>query len=112
MSEQDQNQDPGGKVNALYTIFEKHLYDFEDNEESEHAFVDKIVNDYLKFLVSKNIAVPRRWQAQIVEELRDQVRKMMVKKMYGCLSIEEFVMGQSDRSAKRKTTKKKYAKLY
>ncbi len=107
----DQDQVPGNKVNPLYTIFEKHLYDFEDNEESEHAFVDKIVNDYLKFLCSQHIAVPRRWQAHIVEELRDQVRKMMVKKMYGCLSVEEFVLGTDDRAAKRKIAKKKYAKL-
>ncbi|MBI3556517.1 MAG: hypothetical protein HY074_09665 [Deltaproteobacteria bacterium] len=110
MSEQD--PEANTKVNALYTIFEKHLYDFEDNEESEHAFVDKIVHDYLRHLVAKNIAVPRRWHAHIVEELRDQVRKMMVKKMYGCLSIEEFVMGQTDRPARRKASKKKYSKLY
>ncbi|MEW6057710.1 MAG: hypothetical protein AB1540_13955 [Bdellovibrionota bacterium] len=100
------------KIDALYTIFEKHLYDFEDTEESEVAFIDKIVNDYLAFLTSKNVVVPRRWQTQIIDELRDQVRKMMVKKMYGCLSISEFVHGQADRGKKQKTAKKKYSKLF
>lgn len=100
------------KLDALYTIFEKHLYDFEDNEESEQKFIDNIVNDYLRFLTTQNVVMPRRWQHQIIEELRDQVRKMLVKKMYGCLSIQEFVHGQSDRSAKRKIAKKKYSGMF
>lgn len=100
------------KLSALYTIFEKHLYDFDDTEESQEAFIDKIVNDYMKFMMAQGVAMPRRWQMQIFEEVRDQVRKMLVKKMYGCLSIEEFVMGQGDRSAKRKVSRKKYSKLF
>ena len=100
------------KLSALYTIFEKHLYDFEDNEESSDAFVSKIVTDYLSFLTSKNVVVPKRFQQHIVEELHHQVRTMMVKKMYGCLSIEEFIMGEQDRSGKRRTTRKKYSKLW
>lgn len=100
------------KLNALYTIFEKHLYDFDDTEESEQAFIDKIVSDYMNFLTTQGVAVPRRWQTQIFEEVRDQVRKMLIKKMYGCLSIEEFVLGQKDRADKRRLTRKKYSKLF
>lgn len=100
------------KVNALYTIFEKHLYDFEDNEESQEAFVNKIVQDYLNFLIAQGVSIPRRWQAQITEEIRDQVMKMLIKKMYGCLSIEEFMSGQKDRADKRKLSRKKYSKLF
>lgn len=104
--------EPTPKLNALYTIFEKHLYDFDDTEESSVAFIDKIVNDYLRFLTSKNVVVPRRFRMHIVEELRDQVRKMLVKKTYGCLSLEEFITGQSDRADKRKASKKKYSGLW
>lgn len=100
------------RVNALYTIFEKHLYDFEDTEESEVAFIDKIVQDYLRFIVTQGVAIPRRWHAQITDELRDQVRKMMIKKMYGALSIEEFVTNQTDRKSKQRTSQKKYSKLF
>lgn len=100
------------KLNALYTIFEKHLYDFDDAEESEVKFIDKIVDDYIRYLNGRNVIMPRRWQAQIVDELRDQVRKMLVKKMYGCLSIQEFIANQGDRAARRKTAKKKYSGMF
>lgn len=100
------------KLDALYTIFEKHLYDFDDNEESEQKFIDKIVNDYLRFLCENKVAVPGKFLMQIVEELRDQVQQMLVKKMYGALSIEDFVRNQPDRKDKQKTARKKYAKMF
>ena len=100
------------RLDALFTILEKHLYDFEDNEDSEVAFIEKIVGDYLSFLTTQRVVVPRRFAAQITDELRDQVRKMLVKKMYGCLSIEEYVMKQRDRASKLKVARKKYAKLF
>lgn len=100
------------KLDALFTIFEKHLYDFDDAEDSEQKFIDKIVNDYLRFLCQNNIAVPKKFLMPIVDELRDQVRQMLVKKMYGALSIEEFVRGQPDRSEKQKVARKKYGKMF
>lgn len=106
------SQQPPSKVNALYTIFEKHLYDFEDTEESQATFIDKIVDDYKQFLIANNVAIPPRWETQITEELRDQVTKMLVKKMYGCLSIEEFVLGLPNRREKSKQVRKKYSKLF
>lgn len=99
------------KLDALYTIFEKHLYDFEDNEESQQAFIGKIVQDYLDFLSEHGAVVPRKWQPHIFKELEDQVLKMLVKKMYGCLSIKDFMRDQTDRSAKRKHAQKKYSKI-
>lgn len=100
------------KLDALYTIFEKHLYDFDDNEESEQKFIDKIVNDYLRFLCESNVAVPGKFLNQIVEELRDQVHQMLVKKMYGALSIDEFIRSQPDRKEKRRNARKKYSKMF
>ncbi|MBI3544948.1 MAG: hypothetical protein HY075_16875 [Deltaproteobacteria bacterium] len=106
--------EPGSpsQLAALFTIFEKHLYDFEEDTETEMAFIDKIVNDYLRYLASRKVAVPKKFLNQIVDELRHQVRTMMVKKMYGCLSIEEFMGRQTDRSALKKDTRKKYSKLW
>lgn len=100
------------KLDALFTIFEKHLYDFEaEDDDSQQKFIDKIVLDYVRFLETSNIAVPRKFYNQIVDELRNQVRTMLVKKMYGCLSIEEFLRGQPDQGDKRKTARKKYSKI-
>lgn len=100
------------KLDPLYTIFEKHLYDFEDNEESEENFVNKIVEDYMTFLSNNSVAVPAKWRHSIAEELRDQVRKMLVKKMYGCLSIKEFIHRQTDRQERRKRARRKYSKFF
>ena len=100
------------KLDPLYTILEKHLYDFNDDEESQQQFIDNIANDYIQYLVSRQVAVPAKWRGLIMEELRNQIRSMLVKKMYGCLSIKEFVTNQKDVSAKRKTVRKKFAKLF
>lgn len=108
----DSEQNSGLKLQALYTIFEKHLYDFEDNAETEAALIDKIVGDYLNFLSTQQVVVPKKWRMQIIDELRHQVHQMLVKKMYGCLSVEEFLMGEGDRADKRKKSRKKYSKLF
>lgn len=103
------------KLDPLYTIFEKHLYDFQASEENELELIDKIVNDYLKFLAENKVTVPRKWQASIVEELRDQVRQMLVKKAYGALSVTEFVLGErrkKDFAGRRKRARKRYSGLY
>lgn len=101
------------KLDPLYTIFEKHLYDFDDNEENQKEFVDKIAKDYIQFLTTKKVAVPSKWQHLIMEELRDQIKKMMVKKMYGCLSVEEYVVShKTEIKSKKSTVRKKYNKLF
>jgi hypothetical protein len=108
----DGNKSDSLKLDALYTIFEKHLYDFEEDEETEKGFIDNIVNDYLRFLTTSGVVVPRRWQSHVIDELRDQVRKMLVKKMYGCLSVSEFLVGQKDRKEKKRVAKRKYSKIF
>ncbi len=101
------------RLDPLYTIFEKHLYDFDDNEENQKVFVDKIANDYIQFLTVRKVAVPSRWQHLIMDELRDQIRKMMVKKMYGCLSIDEYIVNHKPTiKEKKRIVRKKYGKLF
>ena len=100
------------KLDALFTILEKHLYDFDDDTENETEFVDKIVNDYIRFLTESNVVIPRKYRNQITEELRNQVRNMLVKKMYGCLSIEEYVRKDPNAREKRKQARKKYSGIF
>lgn len=100
------------KINPLYTIFEKHLYDFDAQEDNEGELIDKIVVDYINLLQQKQIAVPKKWVAQIHEELKDQVRQMLVKKIYGCLSIDEYLESQKDSAVKKKKAKKRYSRMF
>lgn len=108
----DQQPDGQLRLDPLYTIFEKHLYDFDEEEDSEVKFIDKIAQDYLNFLADNKVAVPSRWKGLMVTELHDQIRKMMIKKMYGCLSISEYVLNQPDVKTKKKNATRKYRKLY
>ncbi len=108
------------KLDALLTILEKHLYDFDEDSETEVEFIENIVEDYLLFLDSRKVIIPRKWKAQIVDELKDQVRKMLIKKMYGCLNVKDYVTTQVRAQTKEKTVfeerkqtvKRKYKKLY
>ncbi|HRK02480.1 MAG TPA: hypothetical protein PLH57_07415 [Oligoflexia bacterium] len=93
------------KVDPLYIIFEKHLYDFHEEEENSKEFIDNIIKDYLNHLTSRNVAVPQQWHGVVVEELREQVRNMLVKKTYGCLSISEFIKKEVAKKDQAKTKK-------
>ncbi|MGE4232415.1 MAG: hypothetical protein AB7F43_03715 [Bacteriovoracia bacterium] len=106
------------RLDPLFTIFEKHLYDFEDadlanSQVNISAFVEKVVKDYMSFLRKGKIAIPFQWEASIVEELNDHVEKMLIKKIYGCLSIKEYIQKEgANIVTKRKTARKKYNKLF
>ncbi|NDD92183.1 hypothetical protein EBZ37_08870 [bacterium] len=78
------------KIDPLYVIFEQHLYNFQDSDSDRKTFIYGIVSEYLLFLRQKNIAVPKSLEAAISEELAEQVNTMLTKKIYGCLSIEDF----------------------
>lgn len=101
------------KIDPLYTIFEKHLYEFQQEEGADSDFreliVENVVEDYMEFLRDRKVAVPTQWEGQIVDEIKAQVRNMLVKKTYGCLTVGEFIKGQP--KAKRKEARRKYRKL-
>ena len=88
-------------MDPLYVIFEQHLYNFQDSDSDRKTFVGNIINEYLSFLRRKSIAIPKSLEAAIVEELAEQVNVMLTKKIYGCLSIEEFSKNQP-RTRKRR----------
>jgi hypothetical protein len=79
------------KVDPLYVIFEKHLYNIENPEMDRGGFIAGIVRDYLTFLRNRKVVVPKSLEPSIIEELGTQVNVMLVKKIYGFVSIDEFV---------------------
>jgi hypothetical protein len=81
---------PKDNLDPLYVIFEQHLYNFQDSDEDRKTFICKIIHDYLTYLRRLNIAVPRSLEKPIVEELYVQVNTMLVKKIYGTASIDEY----------------------
>lgn len=78
------------QLDPLYVIFEQHLFQFSDADEDRKTFIHSVVHDYLGFLKKQNISVPRPLEQPIVDELSSLVHTMLVKKIYGCLSISDY----------------------
>jgi hypothetical protein len=94
-------------TDPLYTIFEQHLFNFQDSEQDRKAFIVNIVRDYMAYLRRMNITVPKSLEEPMVEELYEQVNVMLVKKIYGCSSIEEYQKGVKRPMKRRARTRYK-----
>ena len=105
---QIRTNDSEKKLDPLYVIFEQHLCNFHDDDTDRKTFIGNVIAEYLKFLRKKNISVPKSLEEPIIEELAAQVNSMLVKKIYGCLSIQEFqkkVPGATRRKVRARYTK-------
>lgn len=100
------------KWDPLFIIFEKHLYDF--NYESRELFLQTVVNDYISHLVRQKVVIPPAWKVHLEKTLAEEVSDMLVRKLYGCLTVEEFhVKADSDDNilTEKKEARKRYQKL-
>ncbi len=96
-------------LDPLYTIFEQHLFNFQDPNSDRKTFIDKIVKDYVAHLRKLGLAVPSEWEEHVFEELFFQVNTMLVKKIYGCLTINEYTAKAS--TEQKKKASRRYQKL-
>lgn len=78
------------KVDPLYTIFEQHLFNFQDPNADRETFILEVVKKYLFTVRGLGLAVPQEWETQVIEELSFQVNTMLAKKIYGCMSINHY----------------------
>ena len=97
------------ELDPLYVIFEQHLYNFQESDSDRKTFIGNIVHDYLTYLRKMNIVIPKSLEHAIVEELAGQVNTMLVKKIYGCLSIDEYRKGSS--TTLKKKARARYNRL-
>lgn len=93
-------------LDPLYTIFEQHLFNFQDPNSDRQSFIEGIVEEYINHIRKVGITVPIEWESHIFEELCFQVNSMLVKKIYGCMTIEEYT---SKAPAKKLADQKKTA---
>ena len=98
------------KNDLLYTIFEQHLFNFQDANADRPTFILTIVKDYLTQLRKLGLSVPKELEEQIFEELFFQVNTMLVKKIYGCMTINEFIAKTP--TVEKKDRKKKASAKY
>ena len=78
------------EMDPLYIIFEQHLYNFQDSDLDRKTFIDNVIRDYVSYLRKKNLVVPRFLEDALAEELSTQIRHMLVKKIYGCLTLQDY----------------------
>lgn len=93
----------------LYSIFEDHLYNFQDCNIDRKTFIVQVVQDYLTYLRKLKISIPKSMEGHIVEELGVLVNTMLVKKIYGCVDIAEFREKQP--GVPNHKTRSKYSRL-
>jgi hypothetical protein len=97
------------RLDPLYVIFEQHLYNFQDSDQDRKTFIVNIIRDYFSYLRKMNVVVPKSLEQPIGEELYEQVSVMLVKKIYGSMSIQEY-QKRLPVSMKRKV-KARYSRL-
>ncbi|MBN1115047.1 MAG: hypothetical protein JXA66_06870 [Oligoflexia bacterium] len=76
-------------IDPLYVIFEKHLYDYP--YDSTDDFIFAVVREYMDYMRQENLILPDSSKDQITDVLTEEVREMLLKKIYGCLSIKDYV---------------------
>jgi hypothetical protein len=100
-----------GNEDPLYAIFEQHLYNFQDSNIDRKTFIVQVVQDYLTHLRRLKIAIPKNYEPYIIEELSTQVNTMLVKKIYGCFSLDEFREKSKDRPGAKVIRRRPATKL-
>lgn len=78
------------QIDPLYTIFEQHLFNFNDSDMDRKTFIDNVVREYFTYLRKLYIVVPKSLEGPVIEEIAAQVNTMLVKKIYGCLTLKDY----------------------
>lgn len=98
------------KWDPLFIIFEKHLYDF--NYESRELFISGVIEEYITHLAKQRVIIPTTWRATLERNLSEEIADMLVRKLYGCLTVEEFREKENTETIiERKEARKRYQKL-
>ncbi len=97
------------QIDPLYIIFEQHLFNFSDENSDRNTFITGVVQDYITYLRKSNVVVPKSLEASIMDEIGTQVNTMLVKKIYGCSSINDYTSAIP--AAEKKQAKTRYKKV-
>jgi hypothetical protein len=101
------------KWDPLFIIFEKHLYDF--NYDSRDLFLKGVVDEYIAHLVRQKVVIPPAWKGHLDKTITEEVSDMLVRKLYGCLTVEEFKTKAEEKKEvlvlEKHEARKRYQKL-
>ncbi len=98
-----------GPVDPLYVIFEQHLYHFQVEEIEHQAFIIAVLEDYFSYLRKLKISIPKSLEASIAQELWSQVHVLLMKRIYGCLTLRDYQKGLL--ATEKRKVKARYSRL-
>jgi hypothetical protein len=93
------------QLDPLYVIFEQQLYNFQDPDVDRKTFIGNVIQEYISHLRKLNISIPKSLEGPVVDELAAQVNTMLVKKIYGCLTIADYRKGVTPPARKKSSAR-------
>lgn len=79
----------GATVDPLYQLFEHYLVT--RSYDDTGAFTKQLAEQYLAYLDSTLAHVPFVARASLLEDLATEAHEMLVKKMYGCVRVTDYL---------------------
>ncbi len=76
-------------IDPLYQLFEQQLVT--RSYEDSAAFTKDLAKSYLAYLDSTPAHVPYESRGHLLEDLETEAHEMLVKKIYGCVRIDDHV---------------------
>lgn len=76
-------------IDPLFQLFEHHL--LTRSYEDSAAFAKEVAVEYLAYLDSTLAHVPLHQRQSVLEDLEHETHEMLVKKMYGCVRMTDYV---------------------
>ncbi len=76
-------------VDPLFQLFEHYLLN--RSYEDSAAFTKEVAEEYLSYLDSTPAHVPFHVRTNLLDDLTSETHEMLVKKMYGCVRVSDYV---------------------
>lgn len=73
----------------LFICFEKHLYNYDIEDECVEDFTSRVLEDFARSL-TKFGHIPTQYLAELHNELEEEIVEMLQKKIYGHYNIGDF----------------------
>jgi hypothetical protein len=83
----------------LVQILERHL--FRSSTEGEHSaqLIQAVMDDYLQLLKSQGVHIPGPVKEIFMQDLKEEIRELAIKKTFGAVSPEKETVGANPKPA-------------
>jgi hypothetical protein len=72
----------------LHEILERHLFRSSTEGENSSQMVSAVIADYMMFLNSQGVHIPGSMREALLEDLKEEIREITIKKTFGAVTID------------------------